>query len=94
MVLIADILFLLLDIYLWIIIAYVIVSWLLAFGVFNASNPRARQITEVLQKLTDPVLKPIQKAIPPIAGIDLSPIIVIIGIQILKRVIVYLVYRA
>ena len=92
--LIADILFLLLDIYLWIIIAYVIVSWLLAFGVLNASNPRARQITEVLQKLTDPVLKPIQKAIPPIAGIDLSPIIVIIGIQIIKRVIVHLVYVA
>lgn len=92
MSLIADILFLLLDIYLWIIIAYVIVSWLIAFGVFNASNPRARQISEVLQKLTDPVLKPIQKAIPPIAGIDLSPIIVIIGIQIIKRVIVYLLF--
>lgn len=92
MSLIADILFLLLDIYLYIIIAYVIISWLLAFGVFNASNPKARQITEILQKLTDPVLKPIQKAIPPIAGIDLSPIIVIIGIQIIKRVIVYIVY--
>lgn len=92
MSLIADILFLLLDIYLWIIIAYVIVSWLLAFGVFNAANPKARQITELLQKLTDPVMKPIQKAIPPIAGIDLSPIIVIIGIQILKRIIVHIFY--
>ncbi len=92
MALIADILFLLLDIYLWIIIAYVIVSWLLAFGVFDARNPKARQIVELLQRLTDPVMKPIQKAIPPIAGIDLSPIIVIIGIQILKRIIAYAVY--
>lgn len=87
MLLIASILDLLLDVYLWIIIAYVIVSWLIAFGVFDARNPRARQITEVLERLTDPVLKPIQKAVPPIAGIDLSPIIVIIGIQILKRII-------
>lgn len=92
MSLIADILFLLLNVYLWIVIAYVIVSWLVAFGVFNASNPRARQIVEVLQKLTDPVMKPIQKAIPPIAGIDLSPIIVIIGIQIIKRIIAHVVY--
>lgn len=87
MILIAQILDLLLDVYLWIIIAYVIVSWLIAFGVFDARNPRAQQITEVLERLTAPVLKPIQKAIPPIAGIDLSPIIVIIGIQILKRII-------
>lgn len=87
MILIAQILDLLLDVYLWIIIAYVIVSWLIAFGVFDARNPRAQQITELLERLTAPVLKPIQKAIPPIAGIDLSPIIVIIGIQILKRII-------
>ena len=87
MILIAQILDLLLDVYLWIIIAYVIVSWLIAFGVFDARNPRAQQITEVLERLTAPVLKPVQKAVPPIAGIDLSPIIVIIGIQILKRII-------
>ncbi len=87
MILIANILTLLLDVYLWIIIGFVIVSWLIAFGVFNAGNPQARQLTELLQKLTDPVLKPIQKYVPPIAGIDLSPIVVIIGIQILKYVI-------
>lgn len=92
MYLIADILFFLLDIYLWIIIAYVIMSWLVAFGVVNTSNPNARKITELLARLTDPVIKPIQKAIPPIAGIDLSPIIVIIGIQVLKKIVAYVVY--
>ena len=92
MMLVADILFFLLDIYLWIIIAYVIMSWLIAFGVVNTSNPNARKITEVLARLTDPVMKPIQKAVPPIAGIDLSPIIVIIGIQILKKIIAYVAF--
>lgn len=87
MILVAEILTLLLDVYLWIIIAYVIVSWLVAFGVLNAGNPKARQVTELLERLTDPVLKPVQKYIPPIAGIDLSPIIVIVGIQILKKII-------
>ena len=91
--LVVSILFFLLDIYLYVIIAYVIVSWLVAFGVFNAQNPQARQITELLQKLTDPVLKPIQKKIPPVAGIDLSPIIALIGIQIIKRVIAYMAYQ-
>ncbi len=87
MILIAKILTLLLNLYLWVIIAFVIVSWLIAFGVFNASNPQARQLVELLEKLTDPVLKKIQKYVPPVAGIDLSPIVVIVGIQILKYII-------
>jgi len=80
---IAFILIQLLSIYLWILVAFVIVSWLVAFGVFDARNPKARQIIELLQKLTDPVLKPIQKTVPPIAGIDLSPFIAFIVIQLL-----------
>ena len=91
MLLVAQILTLLLNVYLWIIIAFVIVSWLLAFGVIKSQNPQARQLTELLQRLTDPVLKPIQNKIPPIAGIDLSPIVAIIAINILKYIIWYLV---
>jgi YggT family protein len=87
MILIANILTLLLNVYMWAIIIYVIVTWLVAFGVLNTSNFRARQIVELLERVTDPVLKPIQKYVPPIAGIDLSPIIAIVAIQILKYII-------
>ncbi len=86
-ILIAQILTLLLKVYLWIILAYVIMSWLIAFGVVNTGNLQARRLVEALQRLTDPVMKPIQRYVPPIAGIDLSPIIVIVGIQILEYII-------
>ena len=90
MSLIAEILILLLNAYLWVVIAFVAASWLIAFGVINTGNPQAARLIELLQKLTDPVLKPIQKFVPPIAGIDLSPIILIIGIEILKSIVVRL----
>ena len=85
---ITQILHLFLNLYLWIVIAFVATSWLIAFGVLNTNNPQAAKLVELLQKLTDPVLKPIQKYVPPIAGIDLSPIILIIGIEVAK----YLVF--
>ena len=73
-----------LDIYLWIIIIWVVASWLLAFGVINTRNPQAENLVRLLNKATDPVMRPIQKFIPPIAGIDISPIIVILGIYLLR----------
>jgi YggT family protein len=87
MSLITQILHLFLNVYLWIVIAFVAVSWLIAFGVLNTGNPQAARLVELFQKLTDPVLKPIQKFVPPIAGIDLSPIILLIGIEVLKYIV-------
>lgn len=87
MVMIAEILSLGLNIYMWIIIIHVAMSWLVTFGVLNLSNPQAQKLVELLEKATNPVMKPIQKYIPPIAGIDISPIIAIIGIQILERLV-------
>ncbi len=87
MLFLAKLLTLAIDIYMWIIILQVIIHWLVAFGVLNTSNPQARNLLELLAKATDPVMKPLQKYVPPIAGIDITPIIVIIGLQILKSII-------
>ncbi|MCB9988657.1 MAG: YggT family protein [Rhodospirillales bacterium] len=78
-----------LDIYVWIIIASVITSWLIAFEVIKVSNPQAANIVRLLGKLTDPVYKPIRKYIPPIGGLDLTPIVVIFGVYVLQ----YLIMR-
>lgn len=78
--------------YIFIIILHIAVSWLLAFGVLNADNPQAKNLVKLLGKLVDPVMKPVQKYIPPIAGIDLSPVVVIIGLQILNQLLWRLVY--
>lgn len=80
----------LVQLYIYVIILQVVMSWLIAFDVVNANNQAARNLMTLLRKLTDPVYKPIQKYVPPIGGIDLTPLIVIIGLQIL----VSLVFRA
>mgnify|MGYP006277105987 CR=1 FL=1 len=71
------------NIYFWIILAMVIMSWLVAFGIVNRSNPYVRQIGYALDRLTDPLLRPIRRVLPDLGGIDISPIILLIGLQFL-----------
>jgi len=85
---IAKLLLLALDIYTYIIIASVIVSWLIAFEVINVRNQQARNLVHLLEKATEPVFRPLRKFIPPLGGIDITPIIVIFGIYLLKRIII------
>jgi len=61
---IGQILIICLDVFFWIIIAQVVMSWLIAFGVMNLQNQNARKVVEILQKITDPVYKPLRKIIP------------------------------
>jgi YggT family protein len=71
------------DIYFWIILAMVIMSWLVAFGIVNRSNPYVRQIGYALERLTEPLLRPIRRFLPDLGGIDVSPIILLLGLQFL-----------
>ena len=65
---------LILTIYMWIIIAVVILSWLVAFNIINRQNDIVRQISYALYRLTEPVLGPIRRLLPDLGGLDLSPI--------------------
>lgn len=76
-----------LDIYLWIVIIGVIMSWLVAFDVLNAKNPHVFKAAMFVNKVTDPALRPIRKIIKPIGGIDISPIVLILGIELVKSLI-------
>lgn len=84
---IGKLLLLLLDILFWIVIINVIVSWLIAFDVINVRNQQAANAIRLLNKVTDPIFKPLRKIIPPIAGIDVTPIIVIFGIYLLQQLV-------
>lgn len=90
MMLIGKLLLLCLDVYFWIIIASVIISWLIAFDVVNAKNPQAQNLIRLLERVTEPVYRPLRKFIPPIGGIDITPIIVIIGISIVRAIVINL----
>ena len=84
MVFIGEILMLALNICFWIIIVQVVLSWLIMFEVINIRNPQAANFVRLIDRITDPVYRPLRKLIPPIAGIDLTPIIVIFAIELLK----------
>jgi YggT family protein len=65
-----------LDAYWWVVLVAVIMSWLVAFNVINVHNNLARSVLRLLYALTEPVFRQIRKVIPPIAGLDLSPLVV------------------
>ena len=77
------------DIYFWIILITVISSWLVHFGIINYSNPTVRSILRALQALTDPVLRHIRRFMPNLGGLDVSPVVALIGLQFLQYLIVY-----
>ncbi len=78
----------LIDLYIYVIIAMVILSWLFAFNVINHNNQFVRQIHHIITQLTEPVLGPIRRFLPNLGGIDLSPVILLIGLIFVQKLIV------
>lgn len=76
-----------LEIFQWIIIIQVVMSWLVAFEVINVRNPQGQNLMHLLARATDWIYQPLRKFIPPIGGIDITPIIVIIGIQLARKLV-------
>jgi YggT family protein len=70
--------------YMFVVIVAVIASWLVAFGVLDMRNQLARQLIQVLDSLTEPVFRRIRRFLPPLGGLDLSPIIVFIVLQLAR----------
>ena len=69
----------------WIIIIQVILSWLVAFNVINTASSFVRTLLDGLDRLTAPLYRPIRRILPDFGGIDLSPIVLILAIQILRK---------
>ena len=85
-----------LDIYWWMVIIYVIMSWLVSFRVINTQNQFVRMVWEFLWRVTDPVLKRIRRFMPSLGGMDISPIVlflVIIFIQLVLQEILFSLAR-
>lgn len=84
---IGQLLLFLLDVCFWIIIIQVVMSWLITFEVINIRNQQAANFVRLIDRITAPVFTPLRKVVPPIAGIDITPIIVIFAIYLLKSVV-------
>ena len=81
-----------LKIYVWLVIASAILSWLVHFGVVNSRNQIVSMIGEFLWRVTEPALRPIRRFMPNLGGIDISPIILILIIYFVQMVLARLLF--
>jgi len=75
------------DLYIWVVIANAILSWLIAFNVVNTQNRFVYAVADVLYKVTEPAMRPIRRIMPNLGGIDLSPIVLILGLIFLQNLV-------
>ena len=80
-----DIADLLLSILTWVIIIQVVLSWLLAFNVLNPTSQGVRTFAVAIDRITAPLYRPVRRLLPDFGGIDFSPVVVLILIQVIKR---------
>ena len=73
-----------LNFYVWLLVIWVILGWLVAFDVVNTRNRFVYLVSDFLFRITEPVLRPIRRVVPNISGIDISPIILILGIWFIR----------
>lgn len=78
----------LLGFYTFVLLVTVIVSWLIAFDVINTRNNVVRSLLHVLSATTDPVLAPIRRFVPPVGGLDLSFLVLMLLIQLVRSVLI------
>jgi YggT family protein len=84
---IVQILYILLSIIWWIIVIQAIMSWLIAFNIINTHNDFVRSIWQALDKITEPLYRPIRKILPDFGALDLSPLVVLLVLYILQTVV-------
>ena len=87
-----NIVFIVLDLYKYVIIASAVMSWLIAFNVVNIRNDVVRSIWNTLVGLTEPLLAPIRRFLPNTGGIDISPVVLFLLILLIEQIIALYIY--
>jgi YggT family protein len=72
------------SIYIWLLIASVVLSWLIAFNVVNTGNRFVYQVRDFLHRITEPLLRPIRNLLPNLGGIDISPVVLILALYFVR----------
>src|SRR3990170_2443868 len=78
---------LVIDLFIWVVIASAILSWLIAFNVVNTSNRFVYSVADMLYRVTEPALRPIRSILPNLGGIDISPVILILILMFVVNVV-------
>lgn len=77
----------LITLYIYVIIATVVLSWLIGFGIANLRNPMMRSVYNFLLAVTEPVLSPIRRILPDLGAIDISPLVLLLLLQFVQQVV-------
>lgn len=80
-------------IYIWVVIASILMRWLINFHVINVSNHFVMMVIDFLYKVTEPVLNKIRRFLPSISGFDFSPLVLILFLWFIQSVIARLIIR-
>lgn len=83
-----QIVLLIIDVVWFIVIVQVIMSWLINFNVLNRNQPLVWQIWTGLERLLEPVYAPIRRILPPMGGLDLTPLVLLVGLYALRIIII------
>jgi YggT family protein len=89
---ILDVVLVVLHIYIWLLIAAAVLSWLVAFNVVNTRNQFVAMVGDFLYRITEPFLAPIRRMLPGLGGIDISPVVLILIIFLIESIIVRYIY--
>ena len=79
--------------YIYVLVAAAVMSWLIFFNVVNPRNQFVSMVAEFLYRITEPVLRPVRNVLPNLGGIDISPVILIIALMFIDQFIFWLWYQ-
>ena len=81
-----------LDIYWWLVIIQAVISWLIAFNIINTYSRPVALVLDFLYRITEPALRPIRRFVPPLGGLDISPVILLLIIWLVEMELAHLVF--
>ena len=87
-----EVVYAILQFYLWVLIAGAVLSWLVAFGIVNSYNRFVHVVGDFIARITEPALRPLRRVVPPMGGVDLAPLALIFIIYFLQSFIRRLVF--
>jgi YggT family protein len=74
-----------LDLYTWVLVIWVVMSWLISFNVINTHNRFVYVLSDILYRLTEPALRPLRRVLPNLGGLDISPLVLVLLIFFLRN---------
>jgi len=82
-----ELVFIVLDLFKWLLIASVVLSWLVAFNIVNTRNHAVNLIGDFVERVTGPVLRPLRRLLPNMGGLDWSPLVALLGVWFIQNLI-------